>query len=307
MIGTLEKSGNTVKWSTPDEPLQIRKILVATDFSPCSERAMEYALGIARRYKSEVFLTHVVALDPYAMATSEIALASLQSLRIKAVKRIQEIQDTDKMEQVPYRVVVEEGPVWPTLEWVIEREGIDLVVTGTSGEGGVSKFLLGSTAEAIFRQSKVPVLTVGPGFTGEAPYEPEFRNILFATDFGLGAEREGAYAFSLAQEHRSRLTVLHVIAPDKNLLPENLETKKQAALQQMREVVPTAMRYLCWPQFRTESGSAVDKILKVADECSADLIVMGAKHMKGMANHQPNTKAYRVASLAKCPVLTIRS
>jgi len=40
--------------------------------------------------------------------------------------------------------------------------------------------------------------------------ETEFKNILFATDFGKSAEREAEYAFSLAQEHRSRLTLLHV-------------------------------------------------------------------------------------------------
>jgi len=39
----------------------------------------------------------------------------------------------------------------------------------------------------------------------------ELKNILFATDFGPGAEKAAAYAFSLAQEHGAHLTLLHVI------------------------------------------------------------------------------------------------
>jgi nucleotide-binding universal stress UspA family protein len=287
--------------------VQIKKILVATDFSPFSDRALDYALAVARRYKSQIYLTHILALDPYAMVTPELAMASIERLRQNAARHFNEIQKSERLERVPYEVVIEEGPFWPTMESVIKREGIDFIIAGTRGAGAVSKLIVGSTAEEIFRQAQVPVLTVGPAAEKEPLYEAEFRNILFATDFGLGAEREGAYAFSLAQEHRSKLTLLHVIAPEKDLLESRLELKKQAVTQQMRELVPTTAKYLCWPQFLATSGDAVDEILRVAKETKADLIVMGAKRMKGLADHAPNTKAYRVVSGSICPVLTIRS
>ena len=217
------------------------------------------------------------------------------------------MQKTEKMERVPYEVVIEEGPFWPTLQSVIEKNEIDFIVAGTRGAGAVSKLLIGSSAEEIFRQAHVPVLTVGPAVENEPQYEAEFRNILFATDFGLGAEREAEYAFSLAQQHHSKLTVLHVIAPEKDFSGEALEMKKKAVTQQMRELVPTTTKYLCWPQFLAATGDAVDEILRIAKETKADLIVMGAKRMKSMADHKPHTKAYRIVSSSVCPVLTIRS
>ena len=62
-----------------------------------------------------------------------------------------------------------------------------------------------------------------------------------------------------------------------------------------------------WPQFLAATGDAVDEILRIAKETKADLIVMGAKRMKSMADHKPHTKAYRIVSSSVCPVLTIRS
>ncbi len=307
MTRAMQMSEEPKRTSEVNRMVQIKKILVATDFSLFSDRALDYALAVARRYKSQIYLTHILALDPYAMVTPELAMASIERLRQNAARHFSEIQKLERLERVPYEVVIEEGPFWPTMESVIKREGIDFIIAGTRGAGAVSKLLVGSTAEEIFRQAQIPVLTVGPSAEKEPLYEAEFRNILFATDFGLGAEREGAYAFSLAQEHRSKLTLLHVIAPEKDLLESHLELKKQAVTQQMRELVPTTTKYLCWPQFLATSGDAVDEILRVAKETKADLIVMGAKRMKGLADHAPNTKAYRVVSGSICPVLTIRS
>jgi nucleotide-binding universal stress UspA family protein len=307
MIRTMEMAGKPVKSSEVIEMVRIKKIMVATDFSPCSDRALEYALAVARRYNSQIYLTHILALDPYAMVTPEIAMASIERLRQNAARHFTEMQKSERLERVPYEVVIEEGPFWPAMEAVIKREGIDFIIAGTRGAGPVAKLVMGSTAEEIFRQARVPVLTVGPAVENEPLYEAEFRNILFATDFGLGAEREAEYAFSLAQEHRSKLTVLHVIAPEKELSEGGLELKKQAATRQMRELVPATKKYLCWPQFRATAGDAVEEILRVAKETKAGLIVMGAKRMKGLAGHAPNTKAFRVVSESTCPVLTIRS
>jgi len=53
------------------------------------------------------------------------------------------------------------------------------------------------------------MLTVGPAAPAEPEFVSEFEHILFATDFGPGAEKEAAFALSLAQEHKSKLTVLH--------------------------------------------------------------------------------------------------
>lgn len=54
------------------------------------------------------------------------------------------------------------------------------------------KVVIGSSAEQIFQQVRIPVLTVGPAVPGQPPFEAEFKNIPCATDFGPAAEREVA-------------------------------------------------------------------------------------------------------------------
>jgi nucleotide-binding universal stress UspA family protein len=164
--------------------------------------------------------------------------------------------------------------------------------------GFVHKLLMGSSAEEIFRQARIPVLTIGPSVEREPLYGIELKNILVATAFGTRAERQVAYAFSLGQEHRSRITFLHV-----HQNPDH----EQAILSQLQELLPASAELHCLPSFRVECGDPVKEILRVAAQMRADLIVVGAKTRKGLAGHVPHTKAYQVVCGAPCPVLTIKS
>lgn len=55
-----------------------KNILVATDFSPASDQAVEYAASLARRYGSAIYLTHVVTLDGYPLISPEYAAMMLE-------------------------------------------------------------------------------------------------------------------------------------------------------------------------------------------------------------------------------------
>ena len=272
------------------------KILVATDFSQTSDRALEHALSLARSYSSRIFLTHVVPSD--LMMAPELAAASSDEMRRAARAEMERIESSGRFFGVPHEVLIEEGSLWPNLEKLIHKLGIDLVVVGTHGKGTVQKVLIGSSAEEVFRQAQVPVLTVGPGVEREPLYGVELKNILFATDFGPGAERQAAYAFALAQEHRSRITLLHV---------QEHRDDAEAIVRRLQGLLPSETDLHCLPLFRIERGDPVREILRAAKETGADLIALGAKSRKVLAGNAPHTKAYQVVCRASCPVLTIKS
>jgi len=171
----------------------------------------------------------------------------------------------------------------------------------------VLKVLTGSSAEQIFRQARIPVLTVGPAATAQPLLEAEFKNILCATDFGPGAEREVAYAFALAQEHSAKLTLLHATPPAAKPYGPDAVSQRETITRKLQELVPGGGDVLSKPEFRLASGNPVEEILRVAQETKADLIVIGAKKRESLAGHIPHTKAYRVVCGAKCPVLTFKS
>ena len=190
--------------AVPESKMSLDKILLATDFSPASDRALEYALSLARHYGSLLYVTHIITLDGYPMIAPDLAVAREGKYRQEAKNGMAKIVRSGRLVNVPHQIVIEEGALWPAIHRLIEKYGVNLVVAGTQGMGSVQKVLLGSNAEQLFRQSAVPMLTVGPAAPSEPFYEAAFKHILFATDFGPGAEKEAGFGLSLAKEHRSR-------------------------------------------------------------------------------------------------------
>ena len=290
---------------TPATRVSFSKIMVATDFSPASDRALEYAISIARRFGSIIYLSHVITLDGYPMMAPEIAGETIDARQRAAEDNFAKIIESGDLHGIEHHTNIVEGALWPTLESLVDNYKIDLLVLGTSGVGDVKKFVIGSGAEEVFRQARVPVLTVGPHVTGRPLGKAEFKNILFATDFGPGVDREAAHAFALAQEHRAHITLLNVVPYVDEFSEEAVTRERDWVVRQLKELVPATANLECNPEFLMVIGDPVEEILRWADK--ADLIVMGAKPRKGLAGHVPHTKAYRVIRDAKCPVLTIKS
>jgi nucleotide-binding universal stress UspA family protein len=293
--------------SAPATDISFSKIMVATDFSPASDRALEFAASIARRFNSKIYLTHVVSVDGYPMVAPEIAIGSIEKLRSEAEAKLARIVESGRLYGIARETLIAEGTLWAAIEVLVENHNIDLLVLGTQGAGGVKKLIVGSGAEQVFRQSRIPVLTVGPHVIDEPLYEAEFKNILFATDFGPGVDREAAYAFALAEENRARITLLNVVRYVDEYSEEAVTSKRSWVTRQLQELVPVKANLTCKPDFLMVIGEPVEEILRWAEKTKADLIVMGAKPRKGLAGHTPHTKAFRVVSGAKCPVLTIKS
>jgi nucleotide-binding universal stress UspA family protein len=284
-----------------------KNILLATDFSPASKKALEYAASLARRYGSALYLTHVITVASYPLASPEYAVSQLQNMHDSARQGFRDLLKSGELIELPYKVLIQEGSLWPSIEEAIKTYEIDLLVVGTHGAGAVEKVLIGSGAEEIFRKAKVPVLTVGPSITNEPLYEIEFKNILFATDFGRSAEREAEYAVSLAQKHCSRLRLVHVLPHPEAYGKDILAEKRETSMVQLRELVASETELHYKLDFEVAVGEPVKQILRIAEETKADLIIMGAKGRSSLAGNVPHTKAYRVVCGARCPVLTVRS
>jgi len=289
-----------------NKKVSLTHIMVLTDFSAVSGLALEYALALARRYDARIYLTHVMTPDTYQMAEPALPEMTYERIRQAEEQGIADILTSGKLRGVLHEVLLQEGTLWPTVERLIEEQGIDLVVTGTHGRGQFKKMILGSVAEEVFRQAGCAVLTVGPRTVRQVPSEVSLKNILFATDFGRGSERAAKYAFSLAQEHNARLTALHVVEQAHAYTEEEVERVRLVNLQKMKQFMPPESENWCKVAFRVTFGAVEEEILTEAWETKADLITMGTKMRKTFAGHAPQTTAYNVVVKAKCPVLTVR-
>ncbi len=286
--------------------VQLRNILLATDFSSASEAALSYALSVARRYDSRLCIAHVVSTNIYQMVPPDAMVAVSEQARRYAERQMADLLISGRLRGVPHQVLLAEGELWPTLSGMLFEHDVDLVVVGTHGRTGIRKLLLGSVAEEIFRLAPTPVLTVGPRTQKEAPAEAELRHILYATDFSPNSERAAAYALSLAQEHQAQLTLLHVLKEAVGASPQNTTLLKSFFAKRLRELVPAEAALWCNPELAIESGSLAEAILKAASDRQADLIVLGVRRTANFPGHLPPATAYKVVCQAHCPVLTVR-
>ena len=283
--------------------VSFQNILLATDFSPASIRAFPYALAIAGRYGSKLHLAHVVPPGAHMFARPPSLDSILQEAREDAEDRMRDHLMVAKAHGFACQTLVGFGDTCDVLAGFVQRNNVDLIVLGTTGGTGFRKMVLGSVAEEIIRGSSCPVLTVGPGVSGEVT--AGLQDIVCATDFSPESLSAASYALSLASEHQAHLILLHVL----EYVPgHTMELMLLSAKKQLHDLLPPEAEVFCEPEVLVEFGSPADRIVEVAAERSADLIVLGVRGVgspQGIS-HFFGSVAQRVVSRAPCPVLTVR-
>ena len=286
---------------TTSKIITFDNILFATDFSKQSSVALPFALSIAHKYVSKIFAVHVIAPPPLG----NFPTLEVQELAAQALREAHDYMKVlgPRLGGIPHESLLRKGDIWDELSSIVKEKKIDLIVLGTHGRAGVSKLLIGSVAEKIFRQSTCPVLTVGPNVSAEPGSVADIHTILCPVDFTADSLAAVPHAVSLAQENQARLYLMHVVpAP----VPEYEEVALTARL---KALVPPEANLWCEPKAFVESGDAGDKILEQAEELAVDLIILGIRPVSTLAGtrtHLGMATAYKVVSRAICPVLSVR-
>ncbi|AFZ66652.1 universal stress protein [Deinococcus peraridilitoris] len=180
----------------------------------------------------------------------------------------------------------------------------DLLVVGTSGKNALQRFLLGSVAERVVRESPVAVLTV------HADHDPSrlFRRPLVATDFSAAAKRATELARQLPQ---AEVHLLHVVESGTLDTPLAFPAARRGA-----SAAALGERDRLWAAEARErldrlgggtvaQGEPASQILEHAAQ--HDLIVMGTAGRRGLEGLLFGSVAQRVVREATVPVLTVRT
>jgi nucleotide-binding universal stress UspA family protein len=285
--------------------IALKNVLFATDFSPVSEAALQYAESVALRYGSKLIVAHVISPMETRMVPPEGWGACQQALEDAANVQIGELDR--RLRRFPHECTVRHGLVLDAIAELIEEKAADLLVVGTHGRSGFDRLLMGSVAEEVFRQARCPVMTIGPSVPAQVPEQAEFKHIVLATDFNPQS-RALPYALSLAQEFQALLTIVHVVPPSEQKREEPAHAV-ETRTRDLRALVEPEGDLWCTPEYLVRFGAAGEVILAVAAEKQADLIVLGTRsaggHL-GVATHAVAATAHTVVSHARCPVLTVR-
>jgi len=283
----------------------VKRILVATDFSPHAERALEWAAALARRFGAELELATSVFVVPFASVPGGYAAQpdNLRGARAATERRLEELAAELAGSGVrAHYTVLHEDPSSGICALAREK-GAELVALGTRGRAGLAHVLLGSVAERVARLAHCPVLTVHAEVSAPRP----LRKLLVPSDFSDPA----AAALQLASwfvEPGGSVVVLHaiqpVLAPGEPSAPlpdPRSEAWARAEFEKQRALCPGATL-----EFDLRYSLADPGILAAATEHAVDAIVMGTRGRTGLAHVLLGSVAERVIRRAALPVITTR-
>jgi nucleotide-binding universal stress UspA family protein len=138
-----------------------RNIVIATDGSENTQRAISYGIEIAKLSGAIVHALYVVDTSSFSAMPMDAGWEEMyEILRKEGEKAVYDVKERGEAAGVEVREVLEEGHPSTEIINFAEKNDIDLIVMGTLGKTGLDRFLLGSVAEKVVRNSKVPVLVV---------------------------------------------------------------------------------------------------------------------------------------------------
>jgi nucleotide-binding universal stress UspA family protein len=140
-----------------------RKLLCPIDFSPHSLAALEMGMNVARQNDATLYLLSVVPIIPDAGLMTPVPVEPAPGLDEISRAHLEKLARSAIGSLVSYQTMVVAGDPATRILEVANGLGTDLVVMGTHGRTGVKRLVLGSVAEHVVRESRVPVLTVHRG------------------------------------------------------------------------------------------------------------------------------------------------
>lgn len=197
----------------------MKKILVPTDFSPNADKALDFAVQIAKQTKGKIILVHICDLVDLAYQDN---LWLKKGYNKKVVKEAKEklslykdsIRDAENM---IIQTVLYDGLITDTLLEAVKLHMPDIIIMGTLGSSGASERIFGSKTAGLIGKTNVPVLAVPLLSEWAAP-----ANILLAlNNFNEGRPLIISSAIELAELFSSNLTVVKFsetagTSPEKN-------------------------------------------------------------------------------------------
>ena len=137
--------------------MNAKKILFPTDFSHTGDAALNTAATLAREWGAKLIIAHVEE-PPLAYGGGEMYYGMPEPRTADLAKMLEEVVPGKTPVPCEHRLIT--GEPSEAIIRLAEAEQVDLIVMGTHGRTGLSRFLMGSVAEAVVRGAKCPVLTL---------------------------------------------------------------------------------------------------------------------------------------------------
>jgi nucleotide-binding universal stress UspA family protein len=281
----------------------VKTLMVATDFSERSDRALRRATLLARQSGAALTLVHVVDDD---QPERIVAVERMEAERLLA-DLVQTVRQTDG---IPCEAEVILADSFEGIARAVAAKAPGLLVIGPHRRQVLRDVFVGTTAERVLRAVTCPVLMAN------APPVGAYRRALIATDLSETSEAAAQALLTLGICGGCSLALLHVFeAPALDLAASPaipgvarqayLEDARAEALHHLQSFAGSTGLDAADLRLRRRHGTAAGEILSLAEEEQVDLVVVGTRGRSGAANIFLGSVAEAVLRGARNDVLAV--
>lgn len=158
----------------------MKRILVPTDFSTTAEKALKFAIELAKRAGSSIMLYHVYTpVESVFIETHAERQLHNENMQLEVMRQMQELIDAlNPNNDVAIASIVGKAPLLDNVVRFAEKNHADLIVMGTQGASGLKKTLIGTVAARMIEASNIPVLLIPEKYNGDLP-----KSVVYATSY----------------------------------------------------------------------------------------------------------------------------
>lgn len=272
----------------------MKTIIVATDFSPVADNAVEYAAAAARQINAKLVLFHLHTVSIHAV-NARVSPLALQEMLDRNKERF---EAKGEAIQQTYGIDVEVdwyiGDFHESIRASVERFNADLVVMGMAAKS-LEQDLLGNTTTAAIHKLRTPILAIPEGakFTG-------VKEVLFACDMMYGAQRAVLEQVrKVSGGFGANVTVFHV---NKTIsaIKEN-----ETAISPHEDTFDEMFDGLSYYFKEVQSKAVLDEINKEIIAVDADILIMVPLRYGFWSSLVHKSKTRIMASQSEIPLLSI--
>lgn len=300
------------------ERIGLKNILVPTDFSEVSVKAVSYGVALARQFDATLWLLHVVLPVPSytGMETVPIAMDEAQ-VTADAEQRMAEFAARHVPSDVAVTAVVRHGAAEKEISEFAKAREIDLLIASTHERTGLNRMLFGGITEKIVHHSPCPILIVRDhehefvdASVADGSRAIRMKRILAPVDFSDCSRKALRYAMAFADQFGAEIICLHAKEPEKpKIIFETEAYAKERAIEAEQKF--TALMNEVDGPIRVErkmvTGVPHKEIVAIADEREVDLIVVGEHCKTGVfGRFMMGSTTDEVVKHAHCPILVVR-
>jgi len=197
--------------NNPNSTIDMKRILVPTDFSDHAEYALRVAAQIAKANNSEIMLLHMLELPHQGSDAigSGSAIPEIMFFKNKAIERLEELMDADFLKGIEVSEIIQFEKAFEGILAVSKKNDVDFIVMGSHGASGFQELFIGSNTEKVVRFSDVPVLVIKNDTS-----KFNASNFVFASDFSEEIKAPFAKVAALAKTFNSHLDLVMINTPN---------------------------------------------------------------------------------------------